>query len=210
MGKGSPQVPSEIVAAQTADMNALTSIAQEQEKNSQQLFNLTEPGLGQAENFYQSLATGDPGKIAMAIAPATQQINKATEGSIKNIMQNAPAGGQQNLAIEEAKLNQGAEIGKIASQGYLGSFNALGSLAGQGIGESQGAAGLGLSGLSSAGNIASTMGSQSLQAQQLGMEQKGQTLGALGGLAGDATTLGAAGIGASGAGKAAGAALAFA
>lgn len=190
MGKGNtPQVPPEVTQAQVADMNVLTQIAQQQNAQGQQLFNLTEPGLSQAENFYQSLATSDPGKLAIATAPATQQINTATAGAIKNIMQNAPAGGQQNLAVEEAKLNQGAEIGKIASQGYLGSFNALGALAGQGIGESQSAAGLGISGISSAGNIAGTMGSQSLQGQQMQLEQKGQTLGAKSSAAGDAAML---------------------
>ena len=91
-------------------------------------------------------------------------------------------------------MAQGAQVGNTATQGYLGSFNALGGLAGQGIGEAQSAAGLGISGVSNAGNIASTMGTQSLEAQQMQLQQKGQTLGAVGGLAGDATQLGTTAI----------------
>jgi len=193
-GKNTPNVPASVTTAQTADMNALTQIAQEQNTNAQLLFNTTEPGIKTAEDFYGALSTGSPTAIQNAIAPAAQQINQATQGAITNIEQNAPNGGEKNLAIEQAKAAAGAKIGDVATQGYLGSFNALGGLASQGISESQGAAGLGISGLNSGANVASTMGSQSLESQQLQLQQKGQTLGAVGGVLGDATNLATGGI----------------
>lgn len=165
--------------------SALVSIAQQQQKNSNQLFSSAFPGFQQAENFYGSLSTGDPGKIAQAIAPATQQINQATQGSIKNIMQNAPSGGEKNLAIENAFVNQGAQVGKTASDSYLNSFNALASLAGQGVGESTAAAGTGISGFNSANQGVANLANLQIQ-------QKGAQLGALTSLAGDAATVGAA------------------
>jgi hypothetical protein len=196
--KNTPQVPSSVTTAQTADENALTQIAQTQAANSQQLYNLTEPGIATAESFYGSLASGSPYAIQTAISPATQQIAQSAAGAKQNIMQNTPAGGTKNLALQQVDVAQGAQVGNTATQGYLGSFNALGQLGGQGVGLSQGAGGLAVSGLSSAGNISASQGQMSLEAQQMQLQQKGQTLGAFGGLAGDVATLGAAGIGSSG------------
>jgi hypothetical protein len=189
MGKSTPSVPASVTEAQVADETALTQIAQQQAANSNQLFNLSEPGVAAAENFYSTLATGSPYAIRTAISPATQQISQSIAGAKQNIMQSTPEGGTRNLALQQADVAQGAEVGNTATQGYLGSFNALGQLGGQNIGLAQGAAGVATSGLSSAGNIASTMGTQSLEAQQLQIQQKGQTLGALGGVAGDVTGL---------------------
>lgn len=165
--------------------DALTAIAQQQAGDSSKLFSTAFPGFQQAENFYGTLSTGDPYAIAKAISPATQQISQATQGSIKNIMQNAPSGGEKNLAIENAFVNQGAEVGKTATGSYLNSFNALAQLAGQGVGESTAAAGTGISGYNSANSGLSSVGNMQIQ-------QKGAQLGALTSLGSDAATLGAA------------------
>jgi hypothetical protein len=178
----------------TANSQALTGIAQQQMGQSTQLFNSAFPGFQSAENFYGALSSGDPTAIARAIAPATQQINQATVGAKQNIMNNDPSGGEKNLALEQANVSQGAQVGSTASQGYLNSFNALAKLAGQGVGESQ-------SGANVAQSAYGTSNTGNYNAGQLGIQQKGATLGALGGLAGDATQLGTAGIGASAAGK---------
>jgi len=188
-GKNTPSVPSNVTTAQTADENALTAIAAQQSANSNQLFNLTEPGIATAENFYATLGSGNPFAIQTAISPATQQIGQAAAGARQNIMQNTPAGGTRNLALQNVDVAQGAKVGDVATQGYLGSFNALGELGGQGVSLAQGAAGLGIGATQGAANIASTMGTQSLEAQSLQLQQKGQTLGAFGGLAGDVTSL---------------------
>lgn len=184
----------------SADADQLTSLAKQQQGQSTQLFNQSMPGFGSAESFYSSLASGDPTQIARAISPATQQISAATTGAKQNIMQNDPSGGEKNLALDQANLNQGAQVGSTASQGYLNSFNALAKLAGQGIGQSQSGANSAISGFGSSisGNNASA---------QLGIQQKGATLGALGGLASDATGLLGASSGASAGSKAGAAGL---
>lgn len=168
-----------------ANSTALTAIAQQQAGRSDQLFNTAYPGFQQAESFYQTIASGDPGKIATAIAPATQQISQASDQAKANILRTGPAGGEKNLALEQVDVNQGAEVGKTASGSYLNSFNALASLAGQGVGESTAAAGTGISGYSSANQGLGALGQQQIQ-------QKGAQLGALTSLGSDAATVGAA------------------
>jgi hypothetical protein len=181
----SPQVQSGLLNNE----NQLVGLAQQQANNSQQLFNLALPGVTSAENFYGALSTGQPGAIAQAIAPEARQVAQATQGGIQNIQQNAPAGGEKNLAIEQALANQGSQVGQLATQAVTGSYNALAQLGGQNIGQSISAAGTGISGLSSANSALSSLGGLQLQNSQLNMEQKGQSLGAFGGLLGDASGL---------------------
>ena len=180
MGKSSGLSDS-VQQGELANSTALTQIAQQQAGNSQQLFQESNPGFLQAENFEGSLASGSPYEIAKAIAPATQQINQATAGAKANIMNTAPAGGEKTLALENADVAQGAKVGDVASSGYLNSFNALAQLAGQGTGESISAAGTGISGYSSANQGLGQLGQQQI-------EQKGAQLGALTSLGGDIAT----------------------
>lgn len=175
--KGSGTSTEDIQQQQVNNATALTQLAQQQGANSSALFGSTFPGAQSAEQFYQSLSTGDPYAIARAIAPAAQQISASTAGARTNIMNNTPAGGERNLALDQADLNQGAQVGSTASNGYLNSFNALAGLAGQGINQSIGAAGAGTSAF---GASNSGLG----QAGQLGIEQKGAQLGTIGSLAG--------------------------
>lgn len=173
--------------------SALTGLATQQQGQSTQLYNSAFPGFQSAEGFYNALSSGDPTAIARAISPATQQISQATTGAKQNIMANDPSGGEKNLALEQANLNQGAQVGSTASQGYLNSFNALAKLAGQGIGESGSAASRAFGGLDSAnqGNLTTA---------NLGIQQKGATLGAVGGLLGSGLS-GAASGGSKGGGS---------
>lgn len=182
MGKGGGLSDS-TQQSMVSDENALVGIAKTQAANSSQLYGATEPGLQEAESFYQSLASGDPGAIMRAISPAAQSINQATAGAKKNILENAPSGGEKNLALEMADVNKGAQIGGIASQSFLNAPNALAQLAGQGVGESISAAGTGISGLSAASSSSSSLGGLQIQNQQLKDQEKGASLGSLGGLA---------------------------
>jgi hypothetical protein len=59
---------------------ALTKIAEEQNVNSQQLYSLTEPGLKTAEDFYSTLASGDPAAILRATAPIAQNADHTAAG----------------------------------------------------------------------------------------------------------------------------------
>lgn len=185
----------------SSDASALQGLATQQQSNSSNLFNASFPGFGQAENFYTALSSGDPTAISRATAPAAQQINSASVGARQNILNNDPSGGEKNLALEQSRVSQGAQVGQTASSGYLNSFNSLAQLAGQGIGQSTAAAGTGISGFGAANQGLGQLGN-------IQMQQKGASLGALGGLAGDATQLGSADLGAKGgsaAGKGAGA-----
>jgi len=173
-----------VTSGEQANSNALVAIAQQQNQNSQTLFNESNPGFTAAENFYGSLATGDPGKIALATAPATQQIDQATASAKQNIIQNAPAGGEKALALEQADVSQGAQVGQVRSGAFLNSFNALAQLAGQGTGESISAAGTGISGLNASTSALGQIGNQQLQSQEIQAQQKGSVLGALGSLGG--------------------------
>jgi len=183
MGKSTGVSP-QVSQSEVSNSNALTAIAQQQNQNSQTLFNEVNPGMQTAENFYSSLATGDPGKIEQAISPAVQQIGQATAGAKTNIMNNAPAGGEKSLALEQADVSQGAQVGQAATGSFLGSFNALGALAGQGTGESISAAGTGISGLSASNQGWGQLGNQQLESQQIQAQELGSTLGALGSLGG--------------------------
>lgn len=185
MGKGSDT--SATTAAETSDASALTALAAQQGNNAQKLFGASFPGFVSAENFNQTLASGDPYAIARAVAPASQQIDQASAQAKANILQNGPAGGEKNLALEQVDVNRGAEVGKTASSGYLNSFNALASLSGQGISQAGSQAGSAISGYNSAVSGLNALNQQSV-------EQKGAQLGAISGLAGDAATLGGAGI----------------
>ncbi len=187
MGGGKGGLSNSVQQGELANSNALVKIAQQQATNSQQLFNESQPGFNSAEQFYSALATGDPSTIMRAIAPATQQIGQATAASKANILNTAPAGGEKNLALEEADVNQGAQVGNLASQGYLNSFNALAGLAGQGIGQSISAAGTGISGYEQSNQALGQLGNQQVQ-------QKGATLNALGSLVNAGATLGSAAI----------------
>lgn len=161
--------------AQVSDANALTTLAQGQAANADTLFNLGLPGLQTSENFYSTLASGDPDAIAKLIAPAAQQIQTATAGAKQNILNTAPAGGEKNLAIEQADVTQGAKIGDLATQGYTSAFPALAQIGGANVNSSISSAGTAISADSSANNALSNVVGENIQ-------QKGATLGAFGSL----------------------------
>lgn len=184
MGKSSGLSDS-VQQGQLANSNALVALAQQQAGNSQSLFNLTEPGLAKAENFESTLASGDPYAISRAISPAVKQINQSTDSAKKNIIQNAPAGGEKALALEQADVSQGAQISQAATGTFLNSFDALARIAGQGVGESISGAGNAISGYNSANQGLGALGQEQIQ-------QKGAQLGALTSLGTDAAKLGAA------------------
>lgn len=168
----------------SSNAGALTQLAGQQTAESNALFQESNPGFVSAENFYGAASTGDPYTLARLTAPVSQQVAQATAGAKQNIMQNEASGGEKNLALEQADVSQGAQVGGAASNAYLSSFNALGALAGQGTGESISAAGTGISGFNSANQGLGQLGNLQIQ-------QKGAQLGALTSLGGDAATLGA-------------------
>ncbi len=205
-GKGQAGVSPEVSQSEIATNTALTNIAQQQEANAQQLFNTSFPGFQTAENFYTTLASGDPSAIFRAISPAVQQIDQSTAAAKANILRTGPPGGQTNLAIENADVNRGAQVGNIGASAYLNAPNALAQLAGQGVNQSISSASTGISSYSAGTQALGQLGSQQLQAQQIAAEQKGSTFGSLSSLGGSLAeaggTLGAAGKGGAGKGGA--------
>jgi len=187
--------------------NALAGLVTQETGQAQQLFDLTMPGLSLAEEHYQRLASGDPGEIMRAIAPVAQQTAQATAGAKSNIMANSAPGGEKNLALEMTDVNRGAQIASAASGTALSAPKSLGALAGQGISAAQSGEGLAGSSLSSELSGWSSLGGLQLEGQQIAAEQKGQSLGMFGSLAGDAASVGGKGAAGKGAGKGAEAAL---
>lgn len=181
-GKGGAPSNPQLEQSQTQVNNQLAAMLGQQQGQSQQLYNLAFPGMQQADQFYSALASGSPNLLAAATAPAAQQIQQQTAGAKQNILTTAPAGGEKNLAIENADVAQGAQIGALASQGYTSSFNALASLGGRGVSLGQGAAGTAIG----AGQAASSGYGQTIQEN---IQQKGQTLGAIGSGVGDVTSM---------------------
>jgi hypothetical protein len=169
---------------------ALVDIAKQQSANSEELFNLTEPGLKTAENFYSTLAAGDPAAILRATAPVAQQAAKTAAGAKSNILATSPAGGDRNLALEQVDVNRGATVSGATAGAQLGSYSSLAQLAGQGVGESISAAGTGISGIAAGSQSLSSLGGLQLQQEQIKAEEKGNLLGLGGNLAGDITEIG--------------------
>jgi len=153
------------------------AISQQQQAQSNTLFNESQPGFQTAENYYTKLASGNPQAIFQSIAPAVGQIDTASQGAVQNIQQNMPRGGAEQLAVANVQQQRAGQVGNLGTQAYTGAFPALASL-------SQG--GLGISGNEIAGAIsASSAGSTSNQAEmQVQAQGKASTMGLLGGLAG--------------------------
>lgn len=136
----------------------------------QTLFNMALPGLEQSEAYYGKLASGDPNALARANAPAVQAITQASNSAKKNIVQDQPRGGERNLALEEADLSKGAQIGQLETGSYTSSFGSLAGLGGQNVGQGTAATSSGLQGMNAAAN-------QYGQIQQINAQNKAQTLG---------------------------------
>lgn len=176
MGKPSGE-DQQLQASQANLANIMASTGQQSAQEGSTLFNLALPGLQQSESYYGKLASGDPNALARANAPAIQQITGQSNQQLQDIMQNAPRGGAQDLAISDADLSKGAQISNLTTGSYTNAFPSLASLGGQNVGQGTSATSAGLQGMNAAAN-------QYGQIQQINNEQKATQLGAVTGLAG--------------------------
>jgi len=163
--------------------NEQMSLADQQNQRAQQLFNLSLPGYKTAENFYSELASGNPSIMAAALAPAQGEISKNTAATKANILANAPRGGEQQLAMQEADIAGASQRSSLASNAFLSSFPALANIAGSTGGLS----------VNSVANAIASFGGASSSNQALAQEQqasKESTMGFAGGLLGDAAMIG--------------------
>jgi hypothetical protein len=180
---GKPSGESQQLQASQANLaDVMASTGKQSAAQGGTLFNLALPGLEKSESYYGKLATGDPAALAKANAPAIQQIGAGTDAAKKNIIQDAPRGGGRDLALAEADINKGAEISKLTTGSYLGSFGSMANLGGQNVSQGNAATSTGLQGMNAAAN-------QYGQLQQLGNEQKATQLGFITSLAGSAAAV---------------------
>lgn len=143
------------------------------------------PGLKTAKAYYDRLASGDQKEMTAAVAPAMEAISQQTTAAKQNIQNTAPRGGVKTLALEEADIAAAGQKGDLLTRAYTSAFPAEASLG-------QGGTGLSINEVANA--IAGFQGASSTIGQ-LGQEQaagKASQLAFIGGLAGDAATLGAA------------------
>lgn len=168
MGKPVSSAAAEKSQAALADQMAASG--KQSSAEGAQLFNMALPGLQQAESYYGKLSSGDPNALARANAPAVQAITKSTDAAKKNIVQDMPRGGERNLALEEADLTKGAQIGQVETGSYLSSFGSLAGLGGQNVGQGNQATSTGVQSMNAAAN-------QYGQIQQINAQNKAATLG---------------------------------
>jgi hypothetical protein len=165
--------------SQDALANQMAATGATETAQGSQLFNMALPGLEQSEAYYGKLASGDPNALATANAPAVQAITQSTNSAKQNIMQDNPRGGERNLALEDADLSKGAQIGQLETGSYTSSFGSLAGLGGQNVGQGTAATSSGLQGMNAAAN-------QYGNIQQINAANKAQTMGAGSDLAGTA------------------------
>lgn len=167
--------------------NQMAATGKAQATEGSQLFNLALPGLTQAEGYYGKLASGSPQALATANAPAIAGITQATDSAKKTITQDNPRGGQTNLALENADLSKGAQIGNLTTQSYTNAFPSLAQIGGQNVSQGTGAQASSVSSMGAAAN-------QYQGLLQNNAASKASTLGLFGSLAGGGAELGSAAL----------------
>ena len=154
-------------------------LAQQQQGQSNQLFQTSFPGFQAAEQYYTSLASGDPQKMMAAVAPSVNAIATQTQAAKNQITETMPRGGAEELALAQADIGKSSQIGNLMSSAYTSAFPALANLA-------QG--GIGLSVNEVANAIASFGGASQANLGAMNTEAQGKasTMGFFGSLAGAA------------------------
>lgn len=138
----------------------------------------SEQALGQAQNFWQSVMSGNPQAVQGQIASQVNQVNQQTATATKNALEFTPRGGGQSEVLSQIPYAQSNSV-----QGLINSLTAQapeqlasigsseGSIAAQALGQSTSAASQGIS-------------AQQTQ-QQLGMQAASSVGEGIGGLLSD-------------------------
>lgn len=157
------------------------ALAQDQQKNSDTLFNLGLPGLQKANQYYSDLATGDQGAMTRAEAPAIESINTQTQGAKNAINTSGARGGTKDLALQEADISAAGQKGNLLTQAYTSSFPALAQIGQGGVGLSINQVANALAGFGGAANTTSNLANQ----QEAGKATQMSFLGSLVGAGGE-------------------------
>lgn len=88
------------------------NIQKQQLAQSQQLITEGQSAFNPAKDYWTSLLQG--GQAAqVAVAPIAEQVQATSEAGQKNILNSLPAGGERNLALAQAKIQQGADVSRL-------------------------------------------------------------------------------------------------
>ena len=109
-------------------------LGEKQDKRSEDIYNLSMPGLKTSTQHYSDLASGDPTAIARAVGPGTQQISQQFDKQKEKIGEAMPRGGARDLAMEETDISKAGAVGDTINKSYEGSFDKLANLAGKNMG----------------------------------------------------------------------------
>jgi hypothetical protein len=114
---------------QKAEKRAVRELVEQQKQQAaqlgqqeQQVFDEAVQEVIKGQEFLNRLMRGDRQALMQAIAPASEQSALQTQQAIRQIQQQMPRGGAEQLAEQQAQIQQGASIGNLIAQAYTGSF----------------------------------------------------------------------------------------
>lgn len=104
-------------------------LQQQQLAQSQKLIDTGLSAFNPAKDYWTSLLQG--GQAAqVAVAPIAEQVQATSEAGQRNILNSLPAGGERNLALAQAKIQQGSDISRLYAGVQPTAASNLGQLAG--------------------------------------------------------------------------------
>lgn len=142
------------------------TLQKQQLAQSQQLIDAGQSAFNPAKDYWTSLLQG--GQAAqVAVAPIAEQVQATSEAGQKNILNSLPAGGERNLALAQAKIQQGSDISRLYAGVQPTAAQNLAQLAGIAGGQGVGLAGTAAPATSSAINyFGNTADAATTQANQ--------------------------------------------
>lgn len=148
---------------------AAQQAADRQFQMQQQLFNTALSAWQPAANYYQSLLSGDPTKMAAAVGPTSDILKQQGQAQSRQLAATTPMGGEANAAQAANAQNTSNSLARLYAGVQPGAASALGQLSGAPMG-------------ASAPNVGSGLKFDTHQQEQLG-QSKGSLGSGLGTLA---------------------------
>lgn len=140
---------------------------------------LSMPGFDTVSNYEHKLASGDPGLVSQAIEPQASQIEQQYAGAVQSAKHELSRGGGMGDVTGQLENQRAGQVASLRAGAVSGAYPALAQLASQ-------------TGALSVDQVANALNAFGAVGQQQG-QAKANTMGLIGGLAGDATSLGVAG-----------------
>ncbi len=153
------------------DMSSMSKYLMQQSK-------MGAPAYGKAVDYYSTLLGGDRAKMQQAVAPAAGQISDTYRGAQANLERMGIRGGGRDQAMAELNRQQAGQLGQLTVGMQPMAAQQLGQLGQQGMGF----AAQGLQGLSSAGNLYSSLLGQQTRMADTQYDRNKEFGGSLGSL----------------------------